>query len=1394
MLLGSASAQVTLDISQFMANAKTAEGAMTSLASAGGTGTPGFMSRLNQGALALGTALIAPMTLGIVTAAQLEQGLANVDAALGDISDTDLSALADQFNTIAINSKFSSVEIAGVAEQLAKAGVAKEDLSSTTLAVVDLSQATGDNLTSSLTAVTTATAIWADGMVDAEDVITDVTDVADILTGVTNNTRASLDDINAGMRSLAPAAARAGLSYIEAAAAVGFFVDKGLTGADAGVSLTRAMTELADPTSEASATLDALGISAYDAQGSFVGFPTLFDQLQTATAGLTDQQKELVLSTIFGAEAIDVMGIAALTGGDDLRVLEDQASQSGIAAEQSGIRMDTFSAKLGTLKEAVATVLGSFVSGLLPAGKIALDFATTVVEALLKIPGPIKTVIGAIAGLLAGFAAVTRSVQAFRALNGIMGALSGNSATAAVASRGLLRTVLRFVPGLALVSAGFLLWETNAFGVQDRLKSLGKGVKNFATSFTDSFRNLTKDVKGFNIWGGEEGIVTPGMEKLPAFFVALGNAIGGIGGGIPIFEKIGDAVMGFGTNLITLTDVWSRLRAEGLDPFHAGITALTAAFPALQGPLSTVESIMDRLRGTFDGFPDVVLGLKSAFDDLASGNYSGAFTTLGNMAQAALDNLGDAFYAGLQVAWDGIRAIPWETIIPPIVWDNLVGAFEWATVVVDLLWGDYIDSLNWGDYVDENGVDWTLFIGQITWDTYLVAVTWADFITVIAWGTYLTALDWLDFISVLEWNTYLTAITWLDFISPIIWDTYLTSITWLDFISEVIWDTYLGALTWTDFVGQLTWETYLTAITWLDFISPIIWDTYLVALTWTDFVASVLWDTYLAVLTWSDFVAPILWDTYLTAITWTEFIGELTWATYIAAFNWVDFIGVLEWNTYLNLLTWSNYVKSFVWSTYVKVLSWVDFIGNLTWDTYLTVLGWADYVGGLSWGDFVPDIAWSDYIPTMSFPSAGEILAAIIAAIKPNLPFSGGTDEDGKARDDTPRTDPGEVIDPGGMKAPDSQAWIQYGMALDFVAGAAGRAAAGISSIFGGGGRDAAGGGAGADASGLIGSLTAVQTALTGLTTLAATAAVAMNGVIVAIANGITTASLVLTTSVTGMATAMTAGMATITAATNAGMVAVIVAIANGMTTARSVLTSSASGMAASMTTAMALVRGAAASGMAGVIVAVANGMATARAVTASGAASMAASMVAGMAVFRGAVTSGMAGAVAAVRSGVAQMVAAASAGRGMMMSAGLGIGAALGQGIAAGIRGQIGAVAAAAAALVSAAVGAARAAGAISSPSKVMRDEIGYNLSLGVAAGIYDGLPVIYRAGERMIPNVPLPVYGRANGAPYGGSVVAPTINQYITPGPGMDEEMLAERAGERVFQVIALMQEGNR
>lgn len=108
--------------------------------------------------------------------------------------------------------------------------------------------------------------------------------------------------------------------------------------------------------------------------------------------------------------------------------------------------------------------------------------------------------------------------------------------------------------------------------------------------------------------------------------------------------------------------------------------------------------------------------------------------------------------------------------------------------------------------------------------------------------------------------------------------------------------------------------------------------------------------------------------------------------------------------------------------------------------------------------------------------------------------------------------------------------------------------------------------------------------------------------------------------------------------------------------------------------------------------------------------------------------SSGIHGAANIVRSVASSMV---SAGRNFVM------------GFVNGIRGAIGAAASAAASMARAAMSSAKAALGIHSPSRVMRDQVGYYVAAGMAVGMHDNADMVQKAANRLaqsaVPSVDL-------------------------------------------------------
>ncbi|MDF2758179.1 MAG: phage tail tape measure protein, partial [Thermomicrobiales bacterium] len=635
MLLGTATAVIDLEIDRFMANAARAESAMGRLGQAGGAnrGLTDWASRneramndTGRGFAVLGGAMIATFGAGIKAAADLEQGLANIEATLGRGATPDLMGrIADETRRIGVNSQYSAPEVSALMDALLKAGIDAEQAlgpHGATQAVVDLASATGETLPVALTGVTQAMNTWSPAIVDSDIAMTDASRAADILTVAANESSAGVGDIIMGMRNIGPVAASFGVGFDEAAASVAVFTGYGLKGADAGVSLARGIQNLVDPTSDASAEMERLGIDAFDAQGNFIGFPPLFDQLSTALAGATDEQKALTLGTIFGAEAIDVMGLAALTGGDDIRAMTGEMSQSGIAAEQAAKRLDTLKGAWQRATEGVSTLLGTIMAEAVPGLTLFADLIARITESMIGIPRPLRIVAAAVLGiggaaLLAAGAFLimlprileTRAALAtLQTAPGILGKFSRGLGRfgrfAAIGARAF------GVIGLA-ATALYFAYKTNFLGIGDI-------ADDFVAKFVPRFKALNQvtDPLSAVLFGVGAGLRNIGLNDLGGWFEGLARGT----------DRVIDSITAFGRLLDLSNPRWA----------------------AAAGPL---KSLVSGFRLVSDSVSDLI----SAFQE---GGWSALWDRLP-------EELGDAG-RGLQRVWEGFTQLVDALDIPAV--------------------------------------------------------------------------------------------------------------------------------------------------------------------------------------------------------------------------------------------------------------------------------------------------------------------------------------------------------------------------------------------------------------------------------------------------------------------------------------------------------------------------------------------------------------------------------------------------------------------------------------------------------------------------------------------------------------------------------------------------------
>ena len=399
----------------------------------------------------------------IKVGSQFEAAMSRVKAISGATEDEfkNLNELAKQLGA---DTAFSASEAAAGMENLASAGFSATEIMSAMPGMLDLAAVSGGDVAAA--ADVAASALNAFGLEAGE-----AAHVANVFARAAADTNAEALDMGEAMKYVGPVAKAMGISIEETAAAIGIMSDAGIKGGQAGTALRGALSRLSRPTKQMTNMMDALGVSFYDAEGNMLPLRDQVAVLQKSFAGLTQEERNNALVTLYGQESLSGMLALIEAGPDELGTLTQSLKNSDGAAEDMAqeagnvlamVVKEISSAAPKLVKAATACIKG-LLSGIrknLPQiVKGAMEAGTALVEGLLDI---LPELVSAGAELLAGL------------MEGFAGALPE---LIPAAINGLVNTVIAFLSNLdSLAECGVRLVAGILQGVVSAVPTLVEGI------------------------------------------------------------------------------------------------------------------------------------------------------------------------------------------------------------------------------------------------------------------------------------------------------------------------------------------------------------------------------------------------------------------------------------------------------------------------------------------------------------------------------------------------------------------------------------------------------------------------------------------------------------------------------------------------------------------------------------------------------------------------------------------------------------------------------------------------------------------------------------------------------------------------------------------------------
>jgi len=272
--------------------------------------------------------------------------------------------------------------------------------------------------------------------------------------------------------------------------------EQNVTGSEASTALNRAMADLYTPTDDASKALDQLGVSAYKSNGEAKDFNDLVDELNGSLQGMTAEQKNNALATIFTTQGLQAFN--KMTASSDATVQKfwkGIQDSSGSAAQQAATQLDNLQGDITLLSSATEGLQLAFYNTFSGTIRGAIKGITSEVSGLAEAmeSGGISGALSKLAqdainfsGQLPGLTKIGGDL-----INGLISSVTQNPGSITTAVSQLLNNLASTIStGLnVFTSVGVNLLTTIANGMTQGIPSFLGQALPMLTQFTESLRN-----------------------------------------------------------------------------------------------------------------------------------------------------------------------------------------------------------------------------------------------------------------------------------------------------------------------------------------------------------------------------------------------------------------------------------------------------------------------------------------------------------------------------------------------------------------------------------------------------------------------------------------------------------------------------------------------------------------------------------------------------------------------------------------------------------------------------------------------------------------------------------------------------------------------------------------
>ena len=488
---------------------------------------------------AIGNAILAPLReLGNVAPQAVEEftkldGSIRLTLGIAGEASSKFGQLQDAILTVGASTAATTIEVAEVAQSLARAGQSLEEIEQSLDPIVRGAEATGTTYGDMGNIVVAAL-----GQFRLE--AADTADVVDTLTVAANSSNQTVSDLGEALKYVGPVAAGAGQTLQNVSIALEILANNGIKASSAGTSLRTILTNLQIASAGAgeeftslsrgstrlSKAMRLIGAEVTDANGQLLEMPVLLKSLRDGMSDLDIGERAIISKVLAGSEGLPTLNsLMSATDAQIDELADGMENRMGAAAEAQAKAMAGLFGAVKELNSAMSAALNHIGSVIAKGLEPLLRVTKLVLDAFRALPGPVKDflVLLGLIGAAAGITAVAMSLLKDTVIATFAASVIGKiqAFTAAFAAANLQTSIAGMVNGIkALATAAKIQLVTSMGAATKAIKAFTAAVKSGAIT-----QGLVGTISAISL--GLQGVAAPaaaGTTQLSMFGTAGATA------------------------------------------------------------------------------------------------------------------------------------------------------------------------------------------------------------------------------------------------------------------------------------------------------------------------------------------------------------------------------------------------------------------------------------------------------------------------------------------------------------------------------------------------------------------------------------------------------------------------------------------------------------------------------------------------------------------------------------------------------------------------------------------------------------------------------------------------------------------------------------------------------